>query len=513
MKKFLTVLLALAMVMAVLPVMASADADSIDTSEHVVITYMVTGDKPTNKTDEVLAKLNEKLTEKVNAELQIKWIEWANWSTNYNLALATQSGDIDLVGTATDWLNAWPNTQKGAFLALSEEMLQTYAPQTWAAVSQEHWDLCKYNGEIYLIPEDQYAQWTNHGFMYRGDWATAAGLENGVHSWEDMGVYLQYIKDNMPDVIPWDADGFGSSYGPQLSGGWQTSHTDNKYIEGIGVDLFYGESSENPYTLSTYYLEGDELVNFAKTMKEWADAGYWRSDVLNYSGDQSEEMKEGLSGARQHHTESWTGMRTEMEVAQPGSDLGFFWFGEETGNLTALNITHGAMAIAATSANPERALMVYDLLRNDEEIYRLMMYGEEGVQYNIDDDGYLVRPDGYESSTDGVSFNFWWGRNDNLGLRSADRDWDAIDQLYSVYTEKAVDYPYGQVVFDMTEVQPYIDNLSNVYNTYMPQIVFGMEQSDPEEFVEEFRNALKAAGYETVMAEVQAQLDAVYGNN
>ena len=157
--------------------------------------------------------------------------------------------------------------------------------------------------------------------------------------------------------------------------------------------------------------------------------------------------------------------------------------------------------------------MVYDLLRNDQEIYRLMMYGEEGVQYTIDDEGYLVRPEGFESSTDGVSFNFWWGRNDNLGLRSANRDWDAIDALYTVYNEKAVDYPYGQIVFDLSDVQPYIDNLSNVYNTYMPQIIFGMEQSDPEEFVEEFRNALKAAGYETVMAEVQAQLDAVYGNN
>ena len=86
-----------------------------------------------------------------------------------------------------------------------------------------------------------------------------------------------------------------------------------------------------------------------------------------------------------------------------------------------------------------------------------------------------------------------------------------IDALYATYAEKAITYPYGQVVFDLSDVQPYIDNLSNVYNTYMPQIVFGMEQSEPEAFVEEFRNALKAAGYETVMAEIQRQLDAVYG--
>ena len=510
MKKLVALLTALMMLVCALPVLSTAEeAPAVDTSEHVTITYLVTGDIPTDRTEEVLAKINEILNEKVNATLEIRWIEWTNWTTNYNLALATQSGDIDLIGTATDWLDAWPNTQRGAFLPLTEEMLQTYAPKTWESVPAEHWDLCKYNGEIYLIPEDNYAQWTNHGFMYRGDWAREAGLENGVHSWEDLGVYFQYIKDNKEGVWPWDADGNGSSYSPQMAGGWQASHTDNIVIEGFPVGLFYGNSKEDPYTLSRYYLEGDELVNFAKTMKSWADAGYWRTDVLNYTGAQDSLMKEGTSAARQHHTETWTGFRTDMEEAQPGSDLGFFFFGEETDNLVSLNITHGAMAVAYTSEHPDRALMVYDLLRNDPEIYRLMMYGIEGDMYTIDENGYMVRPEGFDSTTDGVTLNFWWGRNDDLGLRDADRDWESIDELYARYDEIATTYPYGQIVFDLTNIQVYLDNISNVYNTYMPRIVFGL-MDDPEAYVAEFRTQLQNAGIETVMEEIQNQLDAVY---
>lgn len=507
MKKLIALLVAMLMLVTALPVMAES---AIDTSEHVVITYLVTGDVPTDRTDEVLAKINEILTEKVNAELEIRWIEWTNWQTNYNLALATQSGDIDLIGTATDWLDAWPNSQKGAFLPLSEDMLKTYAPQTWAQVPAENWELCKYNGEIYMIPEDNYAQWTNHGFMYRGDWAKEAGLEDGVHSWEDLGVYFQWIKDNKEGVYPWDADGNGSSYSAQMAGGWQTSHTSNVFIEGLPVSIFYGNSKDDPYTLSRYYLEGDELVNFAKTMKEWADAGYWRTDVLNYSGQQDALMKEGTSGARQHHTETWSGFRTDMEKAQPGSDLGFFFFGEEQNNLVSLNITHGAMAVAQTSKNPERALMVYDLLRNDEELYRLMMYGFEGDMYTIDENGYMVRPEGFDSTTDGVTLNWWWGRNDDIGLRDANRDWEAIDELYARYDEIAIGYPYGKVVFDLTNIQVYLDNISNVYNTYMPRICFGLME-DPEAYVAEFRTQLQNAGIETVMTEIQNQLTAVYG--
>ena len=77
MKKLVALLVALMMFATMLPVMAMADS-AIDTSEHVVITYLVTGDPPTNRTEEVLAKINEKLTEKVNAELKIRWIEWTD---------------------------------------------------------------------------------------------------------------------------------------------------------------------------------------------------------------------------------------------------------------------------------------------------------------------------------------------------------------------------------------------------------------------------------------------------
>ena len=177
----------------------TTSSGDIDTSEHVVITYMVTGDKPDGKSaerlDEMMEKLNAILTEKVNAELEIYYIGWTDYLSNYNLTLAQMDGSVDLVGTASDWLDAWPNAKNGAFLELSEDMLKTYAPKTWESVSQDHWDLCKYNGSIYLIPEDNYAQWTNHGFIYRLDWAKEAGLTDGVKSWEDLTTYFKYVKE------------------------------------------------------------------------------------------------------------------------------------------------------------------------------------------------------------------------------------------------------------------------------------------------------------------------------
>ena len=93
----------------------TTSSGDIDTSEHVVITYMVTGDKPDGKSaerlDEMMEKLNAILTEKVNAELEIYYIGWTDYLSNYNLTLAQMDGSVDLVGTASDWLDAWPNAK------------------------------------------------------------------------------------------------------------------------------------------------------------------------------------------------------------------------------------------------------------------------------------------------------------------------------------------------------------------------------------------------------------------
>ena len=493
----------------------------VDTSEHVVINYMTTGDKPSGElaatVDAALAELNDILTEKINAELQIYYISWTDYLSNYNLTLAQMDGSVDLVGTASDWLDAWPNAKNGAFLELSEEMLQTYAPKTWASVSPEHWELCKYDGEIYLMPEDNYAQWTNHGFIYRMDWAKEAGLADGVQSWEDLTTYFKYVKETYPDITPWDSD--GTQYG-QMAGGWITSHSDYVSIDGISANAMWGGTKDDLYTIySPYMTETDSLVEYAKMMKEWDEIGVWQTDVLNNTASTNrDDYRVGKVAADQHHTQTWTDLvshTTQNTIYDTDEDAetGFFYFGQETGNVVALNITHGAMAVSAGSENPERALMVYDMIRNDPECYQLLCYGQEGVSWEKTDDGMKTTPEGYNADTQNVNgvTNFWWGRNDDLEIRDASRDWEKIDALYAEYDSKKIDYPYGQFILNNDNIQSYIANINEIYTNYMKQISFGKYSGTAEEIVAEFQQALKDAGIDIVTEEIQRQIDEVYG--
>lgn len=485
---------------------AKKTSGGADTSKHVVIQYMTTGDKPTNgATEKMLEKLNAILTEKCNAELQIYYIPWTDYLTNYNLTLAQMDGSVDLVGTATDWLDAWKNAKNGAFLSLSEDMLQKYAPKTYASVSKEHWDMCKYNGDIYLIPEDNYAQWINHGFMYRGDWAKEAGLSNGIHSWEDLTVYVKSVKKNHPDVIVWDSDGSNAA---QLASGYLASKNGFIPLDGINVYGMFGINKKDTKTVYSPFLEGNELVEFAKLMKEWDTVGVWKKDVLNNTTSSArDELYLGQTALDQHHTQTWyTTVRPKMDENQPGSDCQFFWFGEESKTLTRMLITHGAMAVSAGSKYPERALMVYDLIRNDKECYDLFNYGVLGVQYVLTADGYRDRPEGYTDDADGITTNYWWGRNDDLEIRDAKGAWGEYDKISSVYESVAVDYPYGQIVWNVDGINTQLENISDVQSNYMNRISYG-KVDDPVAFVAEYRSALKKAGIEDVIKEVQRQLD------
>lgn len=491
------------------PASETSSESKIDTSEHVKLNFLVLGDKPTNgRMEAAIAEENKLLTEKVNAEIELQYIEWADWQSKYQLALASGDGSIDMIGTATDWLYAWPSVRKGAFLPLTEEMLSTYAPQTWAAVSKEDWNDCTLDGKIWFIPEDQYTQWTNHGMFYRGDWAKETSLPDGkITKFEDMETYFDGVLKNHPGVIPWDVAAPNNLAG--LFPGYIESHSNDVTILGCDTGsyaIFYYDSSD-PYKVISPVMEGQEFTDFAKLMKKWGDKGFWRSDVLNYQGDTRSLMLAGKSGADQHHTQTYvTTTRPQMDAKQSGSDLQFYYWGQENKNVNRDLDTHGALAISASSQHPERALMVYDLMRNDKEIYMLHNFGIEGKDYLINKDGTLGHPEGYDATKDALGTNFWYGRMDQFEPDHDDWYNEGKKEIYAELDSVAGKYALGKFAFDPTNVSSEIAALADVCNNYIPSIAYG-KSGDPEQAVAKFRSDLKNAGYDKVLAEIQSQLD------
>jgi maltose-binding protein MalE len=476
----------------------------IDFSEEpVTITYLIIGNKPTNgQTEAVIEKLNKKLRKKINAQLDVYYISWDDYLTNYNYTLDAGEAGIDLVGTGTDWLDTWPNVMKGNFYPLTEEMLRKYCPGTYSDVTPNQWNKCSYEGNIYFIPENNYSQWTNHGFIYRGDIADKAGIGN-IESWQELTDYMEYVADYYPEMIPWDADGKNTI----ITLGYLMSASSYAPIYELGTYGLWGAYQSDMRKIISPYYEGDELVEFAKLMKKWDSIGVWRKD-FSLSENNEDEFYAGITAATQHHTQNYyTEIKPLMEIEQPDSDVRFYWFGTESANLMKTSIMHGAMAVYAGSKNPERALMAYDLLRNDEECYRLIRYGIEGSQYIVNKEGMLERPSGYNYDRDNIVLNFWWGRRDEMEVPDSEFSWADYYKLVDGYANVAIDYPWDGIPFMTADTEEEIKPILEVCDKFIPEITYAKYSCTPEEEVELFRNALKEAGFEKVTFKLQKILN------
>ena len=100
MKKFLSTLMILVLAATLLLPAFSLAEGGADTSKEVKLIMYRLGDR-TADFDTVFAKINEKLQEKINATLEVKFMSWGEWEQKYPLVFASGE-DFDIIYSA-DW--------------------------------------------------------------------------------------------------------------------------------------------------------------------------------------------------------------------------------------------------------------------------------------------------------------------------------------------------------------------------------------------------------------------------
>ncbi|MGI6315580.1 MAG: ABC transporter substrate-binding protein [Christensenellales bacterium] len=470
---------------------------AIDTSEFVVIDHVVLGDPDANDNWRVVQdEANKYLESKINAHHELNWTGWTDYKSKYDMMVASGE-ELDLVDCASTWLDLWPHASKGAWYIL-DDLLPVYAPLTWAEISPDVWDCAKYKGQIVCIPEDCYPQAVNHGLFYRGDWAKEAGVYD-IRSYADLEVYLQWIVDNKAadGVVPYDTSDAGGLFSGYI-------YTETEYILTQAAGLM-AESWENYWKLVDVN-QSEAAKEYYALAKSWYEKSFWRTDALNYTGSSRDQMRAGLGGLDQHHVETYTGLVVDMEEKIPGSDLKMFqWWMGKTNNGVGEPVTHGAQTISVNSKNPERALMVYEMLRQDETFFHYIHYGIEGWQYVINEDGLRAEPEGYDSAVDGYWSNFWCGRPGKFLIPHV-KDWPNK----TAYTAEALShlklYPYGSFIFDKAPISAEVDAVNAVNTAHRPALYLGMA-GDPEVALAAYIAERDAAGFQVLFDECQRQMD------
>lgn len=468
---------------------------STDTSEHVELKMYLLGDR-TPDFDEVYGKINEILEEKLNCSISVDFLSWGEHDTKYSLLFSSQE-DFDLIFTASSWAHYEQTVALGGFYPLSEEFIQTYAPDIWEVVPEVAWDQAKIDGQIYMVPNYQ-NEFAQDVIAVRGDLMEKYGISQ-ITSWDELKAFYMACA----------ADGMYASQG----GPWY------QYFQAQGMAMTGGAPkggelvlyhAQDPTDLNFYYLlDWDGFTDYCKQVKEMADAGCWSADVLNSSDERQTGLLTGRTAGMIWNLGSCRTFAKQANAEHPD------WNVTLADPVSALSkkvqpYINNGVAININSKHKERAMMVLNEFYTNPAVYDLAMLGIEGKHWEaVGDDQYkIIDESGY-----GVSNNCNWGwTNHEIQRDEYIEDRTALDDTHDAMLEtwnnnvKEAHY-YDGFNFDTSKVSTQFAAVEAALGNYYEPLVSGLVD-DVDQSVEALRAALESAGIRDVLAEMQRQADA-----
>ncbi|HIW31492.1 MAG TPA: ABC transporter substrate-binding protein [Candidatus Paenibacillus intestinavium] len=471
-------------------------SDTIDISKEVKLKMIFVGPKPVDY-DSVFAQINTKLKEKINATVEGEFLDWSDWAQKYPLKLAANE-DFDLIYSA-NWAGYNDQALKGGFLELTEELLTTYMPQTWAAMSDVSWDQAKVNGKLYMVPQNR-GESVEKLILYREDLRTKYNLPE-INSPEAYANYLKTIAQNEKGIAPFTPE----------TGDWKYHNLDRVMLKqqkewnmfDMDLPFAFKLADETGQVFNVY--ETPEFKDLLVYYKDLADNNAWSKNVLNSKNDHQADFKAGKTASITHNNGTLGSLMTLMLQENSPYEVAIADINEGKKKSIAISTQNGT-SIHATSKNVERSLMFVDLMQNDKELHDLMMYGTSGVHYEaIGDDKFKA----LEKNQNFTGFSNW---NFNSPLN---RDNEAFPQevsdLVNSWDASVYHYALETFVFDNSQVKTEIANVGNVMLRYAIPLEYGVIK-DIDKGLEELNKQLDSAGLDKIQTELQAQIDAFLAN-
>lgn len=403
---------------------AGGSATPEPSPEPLKITVEVGGGTSLDQESEWYKRLVADINEYTNMDVTYKWQD--SEALKDSLVLKYISHDVADVTLASADAAFYEACKAGMFWELTD-YIDEY--DNLAVIPATAWDNASRNGEIWAIPS--YRTLARNGFGYRVDWLNNLGLKEPT-DWESFKNMLYAFTYNDPD-----GNGVDDTVGlgvDQWTGMWDIMKV------WFGVPHVWGLD------------QNGDLVHESQT-KEYKEA--WAAfrelyslGVIN-SGTNGITSWEELSPGAARKSLLQTGQagclvqtlgdcrKVQQSFENNGittTDNIIFTLGNviECGYGPKVQTNGGTgnqVAISTKNIKTEeqlRQVLSYLNDLNDGVMLNLMDYGWEGITYELDTDGYIVRYDAEQLAANGVVGNYN----------------DGFNQLYANFTAEANARPY-----------------------------------------------------------------------
>lgn len=452
----------------------STKAPQVSESGVPVITWYQVGGGQPKDIEAWNAIVNPYLEEKIGVNLNLQVIGWGDWGDKRTMLVQTND-DYDII--FTDMSTYVNNIQMGAFADLTEMIKET--PGITDLIPEDYMKACMVDGKLYGIPAYKDSSMTNFFVWTKSeveqfypDYAEGHDLKSidaGLRAVkEGTGVTpLMLNKDGISCVVGNNYDNFGTG------------------LPAIGVSYHDGSNKVVPV------FEQEDVLEQLRILHTWYNDGLINSDANtldSFQGYCSLGVSQGWPGA----SVGWgAGRGAEVVVSQFGDSV------------LSNDTVQGSMAcINNSSPNKEAALKLLELVNTDTKLRDMLAYGIEGTHFEY------VEEDGIQKvkrlNQDWTAASYTQGST-MIMSPEAGTIGDQREEIRS-QNENAIPSPALGFYFDTTNVKDQLAACSATFLTWKPMLFTGA--ADPDEVVPEMMDQLRADGFDDIVAEAQAQLDA-----
>ncbi len=465
--------------------------------EKVTFAYATMNNIPTDEgLSSVSEAVNEITREKIGVEVTLKPITLADYSQSVSRSL--QGGEkIDVFQSIYDFSNC---VSTGMALDISE-LAESFAKETKDIIGDEWLKACTVDGKLYGIPV--YKPNAGRGyFVCRQDIMDEMGLDlSSIKSTEDLTDLFEQVSEAYPEM---------TMLAPMSQGvlGNNLTWSEVDYLSDSDTGA-WGVLLGDDMTVQNLY-ESDLFIDSCHLVRSWYEAGYIMKDAATTASSVSELMSSGnYFGYFTAHGSPAEELAAQLSVLC-GYPMEAVALREPYLYTSSINMV--TMLIASNTKAPEASMKFMNLLYTDADLLNLIIFGIEGRDYVLDDEGYTSYPEGQDATTVPYTNQLDNGILGNAFIMHPVAGTSKASMETGLEANKtAKTSPAMGFIFDPSSVASQYTAVSNVTNQYLPGLSCG--SVDPDTEIDKFNQALKDAGIDDIIAAKQEQLDEWLTNN